>query len=152
MGLDMTLYRKTCVGPPEWGDATIELKAKDSARDKELRKRARFVIEEVSYWRKANAIHGWFIDNCATGVDECQPIRVEREHLEGLLRVLKEVEADHSKAPELLPTRRGFFFGGYDYDDYYWEYVQRTIGIIEKELNDTEHEMFCVEWEYDASW
>jgi hypothetical protein len=25
----------------------------------------------VAYWRKANAIHQWFVDNCMGGVDEC---------------------------------------------------------------------------------
>jgi hypothetical protein len=25
----------------------------------------------VAYWRKANAIHKWFVDNCMNGVDEC---------------------------------------------------------------------------------
>ena len=26
----------------------------------------------VAYWRKANAIHSWFVENCQDGVDECQ--------------------------------------------------------------------------------
>ena len=28
------------------------------------------IVEEVAYWRKANQIHKWFIDNCADGVDD----------------------------------------------------------------------------------
>lgn len=27
----------------------------------------------VGYWRKANAIHRWFVQECQGGVDECQP-------------------------------------------------------------------------------
>jgi len=35
----------------------------------------------IGYWRKANAIHGWFVRECGGGVDECQPIYVPREKL-----------------------------------------------------------------------
>ena len=27
--------------------------------------------EEVGYWRKANAIHGWFVRNVQNGKDDC---------------------------------------------------------------------------------
>lgn len=37
--------------------------------------------QELGYWRKANAVHGWFVRECAYGVDECQEIFVSREHL-----------------------------------------------------------------------
>lgn len=40
----------------------------------------------VAYWRKANAIHKWFVDNVQDGVDECQFADVEREQLEALRR------------------------------------------------------------------
>ena len=35
----------------------------------------------VAYWRKANAVHGWIVRNCANGVDECQRIYMSREDL-----------------------------------------------------------------------
>lgn len=35
----------------------------------------------VGYWRKANAVHGWIVRNCANGVDECQDIYMSRESL-----------------------------------------------------------------------
>ena len=35
----------------------------------------------VAYWRKANAIHGWIVRECADGVDECQRIYIGREKL-----------------------------------------------------------------------
>lgn len=49
--------------------------------------------EVIGYWRKANAIHGWFVNECADGVDECQEIPVSREQLERLLAVTREVLA-----------------------------------------------------------
>lgn len=35
----------------------------------------------IAYWRKANAIHRWFVDNCQEGVDDCNPYLVTREQL-----------------------------------------------------------------------
>jgi hypothetical protein len=33
-------------------------------------------------------------------------------------------------AEEWLPTTSGFFFGGTEYDDYYWEYIESTITVL----------------------
>ena len=41
--------------------------------------------EEVAYWRKANAIHRWFVDNVQDGDDDCNYHReVTKEDLESL--------------------------------------------------------------------
>jgi hypothetical protein len=45
----------------------------------------------VAYWRKANQIHKWFVDNCQGGTDECQKTYVEREKLLSLLNACKKV-------------------------------------------------------------
>lgn len=87
----------------------------------------------VAYWRKANAIHKWFVDERADGEDNCQPIWVNSEHLEELLELCNQVLADQSKADELLPTESGFFFGGTEYDEDYFqdlEYTQRRLGEL----------------------
>lgn len=111
----------------------------------------------VAYWRKANAIHKWFVDTRADGVDECQPIWAHSEHLEELLDLCNQVLADHSKAEELLPTGEGFFFGGTEYDEYYFqdlEYTQRRLTELlplMKRKNDRgypEHDSVV----YQASW
>ena len=38
----------------------------------------------VAYWRKANQIHSWFVQNVQGGEDECQPHHVSREQLRDL--------------------------------------------------------------------
>lgn len=48
-------------------------------------------MERVGYWRKANQIHQWIVDNCANGVDECQDIYVDDEHLQELLDTVNKV-------------------------------------------------------------
>ncbi len=41
----------------------------------------------VGYWRKANAIHKWFVDNVQDGKDECQTTYVSKENLEKLKEI-----------------------------------------------------------------
>lgn len=85
---------------------------------------------QVAYWRKANAIHGWFIDNCGGGVDDCSTMEVSREQLGALLVAVKAVLANHSLAEEILPTREGFFFGSEEYDEDYFAQLGYTEEVL----------------------
>ena len=108
---------------------------------------------QVGYWRKANAIHKWFVDKCANGVDECQKIYVSKDKLQELLTTCKDVEQNHNLAEELLPTSKGFFFGGVEYNDWYFEDLKYTIDLIEKVLKFfDEHKSEDYRVEYEASW
>lgn len=49
------------------------------------------VEEEVMYWRKANHIHGWFVDNVQGGNDDCRDYYVHPDKLDALLRTCEEV-------------------------------------------------------------
>lgn len=86
---------------------------------------------EVGYWRKANQIHNWFVQNCANGEDDCRPVEVPVSKLEQLLEECKMVLADHSLAQVYLPTQKGFFFGSTEYDEYYFEDLEDTVKILE---------------------
>jgi hypothetical protein len=100
--------------------------------------RVKEVTAELMYWRKANAIHKWFVDNVQGGLDECQESWVSQEQLEQLLAVIEEIMADNTKAAELLPPQAGFFFGSTDMDDWYWKDLERTRdglrGLLAKNL------------------
>lgn len=104
----------------------------------------------VAYWRKANAIHDWFVKNAQEGVDECQEAWVSREQLQELIDICKQIIADTSKAEELLPTRSGFFFGNTDYDDWYIGQLQYTVERFEKILKDPALQK-C-DFYYQSSW
>ena len=55
------------------------------------------VKADVAYWRKANAIHGWIIRNCADGVDECQEIVISSDKLTELRdECVKELANRHT--------------------------------------------------------
>jgi len=106
------------------------------------------VTVEAFYWRKANAIHKWFVDNVQDGDDDCGSYSVEREKLSELLDTVKKVLDDHKLATTLLPSQGGFFFGGIDYDEYYYRDLENTKVGIEEALklpNDWE-------LEYRSSW
>ena len=89
---------------------------------------------EAGYWRKANHIHKWFVDNVQDGEDNCQAADVGRDHLRELRDLCQQVLDDNSKASTLLPTTEGFFFGGKDYDQWYFSDLVDTIKIIDQAL------------------
>lgn len=111
-------------------------------------------VEEIkfrlAYWRKANPIHKWFVDNCQNGIDECQETWVTRDKLVELLDVCKTVLADLSKAQKLLPTQSGFFFGSSDYDEWYQRDLEYTVARLEKILEDSA--LDNVDFYYQSSW
>lgn len=51
------------------------------------------VSAPVIYWRKANAIHNWFVQNVQDGTDDCKDYYVSREDLEKLRDLCREVLA-----------------------------------------------------------
>ena len=44
---------------------------------------------EIIYWRKANAIHKWFVENVQEGVDDCGEYEVTVEQLTELRDLCK---------------------------------------------------------------
>jgi F0F1-type ATP synthase gamma subunit len=103
--------------------------------------------EEVGYWRKANAIHKWFVDNTQDGEDNCQESNVSIEQILVLYNLCKKVIKNPEKHGELLPMQEGFFFGSTEYSDYYLEYVKDTKKILKKCLNNP-----LEKYQYQASW
>ena len=87
---------------------------------------------EVGYWRKANAIHKWFVNNVQDGKDDCGDYWVSKENVDDLLSICKQVVENPEKAEELLPTQSGFFFGNTEYNDWYMQDIVDTIDILER--------------------
>lgn len=103
---------------------------------------------EAGYWRKANAIHDWFVKNVQGGEDKCRPHYVSREQLEELKKLCEKVLAFRHLAVECLPTASGFFFGGTDYDEWYFQDLENTVKIVDDCL------ALPGEWEFEycSSW
>ena len=110
--------------------------------------------EEAIYWRKANAIHGWFGKNVCKeegvegGIANCKDYAVSREKLVELRDLIHRVI--ESKETDLLPTVAGFFFGSTQYDDDYWIDLEFTARNIDRVLEEYPEEDW--EFEYWAWW
>ncbi|CAB4241702.1 hypothetical protein UFOVP71_240 [uncultured Caudovirales phage] len=146
MGLDMYLNAKRFL----WHDEEkLATDLKDNFPDLPETMRIKEVTIEALYWRKANAIHKWFVDNVQGGVDECQETDVSLAQLEKLLEVIEQVLDDPSKVHDLLPPTAGFFFGSKDVDQWYWDDLKQTHSKLQ--------ELFTRDWKnwdfsYRASW
>jgi len=131
MGLDMYLYKKHYVKNWDWmadhEKHTISVKKGKKKLDHIKPDRVYYVVEEVMYWRKFNALHKWFVDNVQEGVDDCKECFVDESDLKMLLETLTYVYDNKDTAETILPTAQGFFFGSDEIDEYYWEEVKSTI-------------------------
>lgn len=154
MGLDMYLYASKYTSPAEWRPEDERkkfndlLKAIDGEKFVDTDLPSIVVDLKVGYWRKANQIHQWFVDNVQNGEDNCAEYYVDRAKLIELRDLCKLALKDKGKAEELLPTQSGFFFGSTEIDEWYWQDVNLTVEIINKclEMPDT--------WtfKYQSSW
>lgn len=128
---------------------------------KDIRKSMeKFEYESIGYWRKANHIHRWFVENVQFGQDDCREYEVTINQLWELNNVCLEVlsriqsllekngvqeslsnylkghmihELDGFNAMEfekILPTEPGFFFGSIEYSNNYFYYILHTIKMI----------------------
>ena len=181
MGLDMYFTKHTYVKNWEHTPAdkkhTITVKQGGKVRKDIDTKKITNIVEEVAYWRKFNALHNWFVNNCADGVDDCKQIYVDKSQIQELVDTLKKVKASLDKsgkrvvqvetgwangekmysdvevyvdtevADELFPTASGFFFGGTEYDKYYYDELVDTLNIFEELLKDE-----IADYYYQASW
>jgi hypothetical protein len=156
MGLDMHLYKNVYVR--HWdhnGDDNFKIEITRKGQKIELGGDITYIKTEVMYWRKANAIHRWFVQNVQKGVDDCNEYSVEIEQLGQLLDVVNQVLNEPSKAGELLPTAAGFFFGDTGYESYYFEDLAATKEILEhildRDVKDKENKLYN-EYSYRSSW
>jgi hypothetical protein len=95
MGLDMYLTRKcyvqNCDHYPTDKRCKVIVRQGGKLRENIKPERVCYVIEKVAYWRKANAIHKWFVANCQNGNDDCGEYYVSNKQLAELVAACKRV-------------------------------------------------------------
>jgi len=113
----------------------------------------------VCDWRKANAIHKWFVDHVQDGQDDCGRYPVSVDHLHKLKADCETAltyynEGDPEGAAAYLPTASGFFFGCTDYDEYYADDLRKTIRVCNKLIKTIEspNRRDWLSVEYESSW
>jgi hypothetical protein len=105
----------------------------------------------VMYWRKANAIHKWFVDNVQDGVDDCGEYEVSVTDLQALRDTCLEVLREKGRAGELLPPSAGFFFGTTDITDYYFDDLRDTGEAMDRALALAQRDRW-ISFTYQSSW
>ena len=102
---------------------------------------------EIMYWRKANQIRGWLGSHDIIQYDDdCVKRLVTLQNLKDLIEDCKKVLADHSLAEILMPPTSGFFFGGDEIDETYFEDLQETVDKLEPVVQEAdEHSHFIYE-------
>jgi hypothetical protein len=87
MGLDMYLTKKIYVGANyEHRNVTGSISIKVGKEEVPVNlKKVRYIEEEAGYWRKANAIHAWFVGNVQDGNDDCGDYYVSQKKMQELL-------------------------------------------------------------------
>jgi len=162
MGLDMYLYAEKYVPGTNWTrDENGVPSPVPNAEFEQVMNTAGLAPEDVrsefpsarlsvqvAYWRKANAIHQWFVDNCGDGEDECKPYDVSRDDLTLLLRSV--TEALDTRDGSVLPPQGGFFFGSTEIDEWYWEALTETQSILTAILDNPKFAEY--DFTYQASW
>lgn len=109
------------------------------------------LLEEVAYWRKANQIHNWFVENINNGIDEpCFTQEVTKEKLNDLYNVCLQILTKKADPYDILPTRPGCFFGSTAYDDFYYYVTDQTKSTLENLLKNINFETHYLI--YQCSW
>jgi hypothetical protein len=149
MGLDMYLEVRRYVSKADYKDGEAvpvpEYQELVATMPNQIDKYAGYagiqISYPVAYWRKANAIHGWFVQNIQDGNDDCGSYYVPRQMLSKLaetcdLLMRAPVGAGYAElANDLLPPTAGFFFGTYEVDEYYREDMKYTKEMLDHVLS-----------------
>lgn len=134
MGLDMYLMAKRYFYDDSVSKKILDLAVTNgpAPKSRQVDVNPLFVgIEfEVAYWRKANEIHKWFVENVQNGIDDCNEYDVSEKHMEMLLGIVREVLDHPELAKNLLPTQEGFFFGSTEYDEDYFDVLRHTEKML----------------------
>jgi hypothetical protein len=118
------------------------------------------VEAQVGYWRKANAIHKWMVDNVQGGVDDCAKYPISLDELKELSNLCSSILEETNKRKQIelaknkLSPTSGFFFGGTEIDEGYLLDLKDTIKIVNyaKSIDVARCDFECCGFYYQSSW
>jgi len=140
MGLDMYLTGKRYI----WRDERDKIRITGLPVKHEVKS----VDYDMGTWRKANAIHKWFVDNVQDGEDNCAQYGVSREKLQDLYQAVTKV----LESSELV---EGVIVNGYTIGDGGKRIANKEVGrvmenvSVAKELLPTEEGFFFGSTDYN---
>ena len=110
--------------------------------------------EQLADFRKINFVMGWLCRTFETNPEEVnlKPILLSKEKLNDLIDKTETIinaksNSDDWKeiAKSTLPIYEGFFFGSYEYDDYYYGRIRFVHNSLKNIIN-TEQDIRIVCW------
>ena len=87
-------------------------------------------LEYDAYFRKVNFLFKYYEDR-GKMYDQYYAF-TDADDIDDIIDRCERILKDHSLANELLPTQSGFFFGGTDYDDWYFSDVKDCLKQMKK--------------------
>lgn len=99
-------------------------------------------------FRKHNYLFRW-VGRLVGEIENCEEYELDKTDIENLLADVRAVNADPTRADELLPTQEGFFFGSTQYDEWYFdkiEYAERELSKMVADMEDDETATFWAWW------
>jgi len=133
MGLDMYLTAVLSVSPSKLDELKTIFPEVESIET---------VSTTIGYWRKAGAIHSWFVENVQYGNDDCRLYNVNEDEIKSLFEIINNIIEKKQKPEEVLP---------YEEEDYecYFENLVHTKKILETALKLAESGW---RFKYQSSW
>ena len=132
MGLDCSLYAKIYIKEVKTKNIKfIQLWDKENKTLEIATDKLNKLEYNVGYWRKANWIHKWFVDNVQVGEDDKREYLVSRNNLLKLKELCTKILIDKGNkkfAEEVLPPKDGFWFGNTDTSNSdFWLHYFKTL-------------------------
>lgn len=154
MGLDMTLYASIYYSPYREEDVkTIDTVTKTAGINDYIEDDGSCIIQvQAMYWRKANAIHNWFVKNVQNGIDDCREYYVSQSKLIELRDICERILNDKDLSYELLPPASGFFFGSQVVDEWYMKDLKATVKRFDELISLQNQRNDRVMFYYRSSW
>lgn len=118
-------------------------------RDKEHKYGFDAIFEDVGYWRKANAIHAWFVDNVQDGEDDCEPHEVSKEQLMKLYLICKTIITESELTPHEIVTGKRFSDETGEWENIYVDGYIITNPELAAKLLPTQSGFFFGSTDYD---
>lgn len=133
MGLDIFFYRTSKKNYEEF-------KSKNEENKEYVKHKT-----EVAYFRKVNFLMSFF-----NYTGNCEYMEITESDIKRLIDSCETVlnARNEETSGEILPSQVGFFFGNYDYNDWYYQDVEQVLDDFTKILNETDFNeetilMFC---------
>ncbi|MGK0575923.1 hypothetical protein [Macrococcus capreoli] len=85
---------------------------------------------EFSYFRKFNALHGYF--DMKYDLDNPCSIEITDEDISHLMFKVNAIRMNANVAEKALPVYYGPFFGSYEYGFVYFEYIDQLYKVLKR--------------------